>query len=155
MEIEVVWGTAEGQSSLGAFDRALSDANVHNYNLVTLSSVVPAGGTVVERDALDAGRWDVGDPLAVVLADNTGTEPGETVSAGLGWLTAEEGGVFMEHAAGTAEECRRELERNLADARETRDWAWTGDPRTRVVETTVDTVASVVVCAVYRPLAFE
>lgn len=155
MDIDVVWGVGEGTTSLGSFDRALAGANVHNYNLVYLSSVIPPGATVVERGRLEEGRWAVGDPVAVVMAENTGTEPGEKVAAGLGWLTAEEGGVLMEHACGTREECEHELLRNLEDAKRTRDWNWDGEPETRVTETTVDDVASVVTCAVYRPLSLE
>jgi arginine decarboxylase len=155
MEIDLVWGVGEGRTSLGSFDRALSEANIHNYNLVSLSSVIPKDAAVVERGALEAGRWDVGDVLAVVMARETGSEPGETVAAGLGWLTAEEGGVFMEHSCGTREECEHELLRNLEDARETRDWNWTGEPRTKIVEATTEEVTSVVTAAVYRPLSLE
>jgi arginine decarboxylase len=155
MEIDLVWGVGEGRTSLGSFDRALSDANIHNYNLVSLSSVIPEGAAVVERGALDPGRWDVGDVLAVVMARETGSEPGETVAAGLGWMSAEEGGVFMEHSCGTREECEHELLRNLEDARETRDWNWTGEPRTKIVEATTEEVTSVVTAAVYRPLSLE
>lgn len=155
MEIDLVWGIGEGRTSLGSFDRALSDANIHNYNLVTLSSVIPEGAEVVERGALEAGRWDVGDVLAVVMAEKTGTEPGEKVAAGLGWMQAEEGGIFMEHSCGTREECEHELRRNLEDARETRDWNWQGDPQTKVLEATTEEVTSVVTAAVYRPLSLE
>jgi arginine decarboxylase len=153
MEIDLVWGVGEGRTSLGSFDRALSDANIHNYNLVTLSSVIPEGADVVERGALDPGRWDVGDVLAVVMARQTGTEPGEKIAAGLGWAMAEEGGVFMEHSCGTREECEHELLRNLADARETRDWEWMGEPRTKIIEATTEEVTSAVIAAVYRPLS--
>jgi arginine decarboxylase len=155
MEIDLVWGVGEGRTSLGSFDRALSDANIHNYNLVTLSSVIPEGATVVERGALAPGRWDVGDVLAVVMAQQTGTEPGERVAAGLGWMTAEEGGVFMEHSCSTREDCEHELRRNLEDARETREWNWTSEPKTKIVEATTEEVTSVVTAAVYRPLSLK
>lgn len=155
MDIEIVWGIGEARTTLGSFDRALSDANIHNYNLVSLSSIIPEGANVVERGELEAGRWDVGDVVAVVMAEATGTEPGEKIAAGLGWMEAEEGGVFMEHACSTREECEHELRRNLEDARGTRDWTWTGDPRTKIVEATVEEVTSVVTAAVYRPLELQ
>ncbi|WP_336134056.1 pyruvoyl-dependent arginine decarboxylase [Natronomonas amylolytica] len=155
MEIDLVWGVGEGRTALGSFDQALSEANIHNYNLVSLSSVIPEGATVVERGALDPGRWDVGDVLAVVMARQTGTDPGEKVTAGLGWMAAEEGGVFMEHSCGTREECEHELLRNLEDAREIRDWNWTGEPKTKIVEATTEEATSVVTAAVYRPLSLE
>jgi arginine decarboxylase len=151
-DIEVVWGIGDAGTALGAFDQALASANAHNYNLVTLSSVIPKGARVTEPGQLAPGRWDVGDMVAVVLARNTGTEPGEVIAAGLGWHQAAEGGVFMECAGSTKAECEHELERNLADARATRDWDWQPEPRTRVVETTVEDVGAVVCVAVYRPI---
>lgn len=155
MDIDLVWGVGEGQTSLGAFDRALSEANIHNYNLVYLSSVIPEGATVLERGELEAGRWDVGDILAVVMAKKTGTEPGEKIASGLGWMMAEEGGVFMEHDCGTREECEHELRRNLEDAKETRDWNWTSEPKTKVIEATTEEVTSVITAAVYRPISLK
>lgn len=154
-DVAVVWGVGDASTSLGSFDRALSDANLHNYNLVTLSSILPQGVAVLEQDSLEAGRWPVGEVVAVVMARNTCSEPGERIAAGIGWATAEEGGVVMEHACGTAEACERELERYLQDARRTRGWDWNNRGRTRVVETTVGEVASVVACAVYRPLQLK
>ncbi|MES3517125.1 MAG: pyruvoyl-dependent arginine decarboxylase [Natronomonas sp.] len=155
MNVDLVWGTGDGDTALGSFDRALADANLHNYNLVTLSSVLPADAEVVERGELEPDRWPVGTPLAVVLARHTGVEPGQRVAAGLGWETAAEGGVFMEQEATSREACEHDLLRSLSDARTSRDWDWNGDATTRVVETTVTDVETVVVAAVYRPLSFN
>ena len=154
MSIELVWGTGSGRTELGAFDAALSGANVHNYNLVELSSIVPEGATIERVGALEPERWTTGDLLAVVLASNTSSTEGERIAAGLGWELAEEGGVFMENHAPTAAACERALEANLADAMEIRDWEWTGNRGTQVVDHVVDDGAgAVVVAAVFHPIS--
>jgi arginine decarboxylase len=155
MPIDLVWGTGSARTELGAFDAALSDANVHNYNLVELSSIVPAGATVERAGAIEPGRWTTGDLVAVVLASRTSSTPGERVAAGLGWALAEEGGVFVENDAPTAEACERLLDANLADARAIRDWDWTGENERKVVEDVVDDVGAgaAVVAAVFHPVS--
>ncbi|AXG07513.1 pyruvoyl-dependent arginine decarboxylase [Haloplanus rubicundus] len=155
MPIDVVWGTGSGRTELGAFDAALSDANVHNYNLVELSSIVPEGATVERVGALDSGRWTTGDLVAVVLASRTSSTPGERVAAGLGWALAEEGGVFVENDAPTAAACERLLDANLADARSIRDWHWTGESERQVVEGVVGDAGAgaAVVAAVFHPIS--
>jgi arginine decarboxylase len=154
MPIEVVWGTGSARTELGAFDAALSDANIHDYNLVELSSVVPEGATIERVGALDPGRWAVGDLLAVVVASRTASDAGERVAAGLGWELAVEGGVFVENDAPTAEACERRLDANLDDARAVRDWEWTGERETTVVEHVVGSGAgAAVVAAVFHPLS--
>lgn len=155
MPIEVVWGTGSGQTELGAFDAALSGANVHNYNLVELSSIVPAGATVERVGALEPGRWTTGDLLAVVLASATSSTAGERIAAGLGWELADEGGVFVENDGPTAEACERTLEANLADGRRIRDWNWTGERGMEVVDHVVDDqgAGAAIVAAVFHPIS--
>ncbi len=41
MKIKVTYGIGEGATKLAAFDRALFDAGIANYNLIKLSSVIP------------------------------------------------------------------------------------------------------------------
>jgi arginine decarboxylase len=48
LEIQVTTGTGEGPTPLAAFDAALLDAGVANYNLILLSSVIPAGASSAE-----------------------------------------------------------------------------------------------------------
>jgi arginine decarboxylase len=155
MPIEIVWGAGTGRTELGAFDAALSDANIHNYNLVELSSIVPEGATVERVGALEPGRWTTGDLLAVVLASRTSSTDGDRIAAGLGWELAEEGGVFMENDGPTVEACERLLEANLADARSIRDWQWTGERGTKVVDHVVGDAGAgaVVVAAVFHPIS--
>lgn len=154
MPVEVVWGTGSGRTELGAFDAALSGANIHNYNLVELSSIVPEGATVERVGALEPDRWTTGDLLAVVLASNTSSTEGDRIAAGLGWELAAEGGVFMENHAPTVTACERTLAANLADAKGIRDWDWTGERGTQVVDHVVeDDAGAVIVAAVFHPIS--
>lgn len=154
-DVEVVWGRAEASTPLSAFDAALAEGGVHNYNLVTYSSIIPP-----ERSVATVGRstadYGVGTPVAVVLAaaDADVDRTGATVAAGLGWLRADEGGVMMESTADSAAACRADLRRKLADAREIRDWNWRGEGETLVRHHVVDgpEAGAVVVAAVYGPL---
>lgn len=46
MNISVAGGVGRGPTAMASYDAALAGAGVHNYNLVTVSSVVPADATV-------------------------------------------------------------------------------------------------------------
>ena len=46
MKITVTSGTGEGPTALAAFDAALLNAGVANYNLIYLSSAIPNGGSI-------------------------------------------------------------------------------------------------------------
>ncbi|WP_248896063.1 pyruvoyl-dependent arginine decarboxylase [Haloplanus halobius] len=151
--IDVVWGDGEAGTPLSAFDAALADAGIHNYNLVTYSSMIPPGRRVVEAERLDA-TYGVGAPVGTVLAENEATRTDETIAAGLGWIRADEGGVMMESSAGSAAACRADLREKLADAKRIRDWNWEGEPELVVHEYTVDRTGAVVVGAVYGPLSY-
>lgn len=152
MDIEVVWGTGEGQTGLSAFDTALSEGGIHNYNLVPLSSVIPEGATV-ELTGTHDREWDVGELVAVILAENESLVQGETIAAGLGWATADEGGIFFEGSGETKKNVENKIARGIQTAKETRDsWTWDEGIETKVVEHTVDQSGAVIVSAIYRPV---
>ncbi len=48
MRIDIVWGGSEGKTLLSAFDRALLNAGIHNFNLIPLSSVIPPQSVIHE-----------------------------------------------------------------------------------------------------------
>ena len=99
--IRVAWGHATAPTALSSFDAALAEANVHNYNLITLSSVIPAEPPV-ERVGTAPDLGPAGQGLTVVQSHET-VEPGSEnpAVAGLGWLRSESGrGIFYE-VAGT------------------------------------------------------
>lgn len=152
MDVEVVWGTGSATSSLGAFDAALAEAGIHNYNLVELSSVIPSGARVKPAGRHNQ-RFSVGDAVGIVLAKAASQEPEAPIAAGLGWAIGAEGGIFMEATGETEADCEEQLRRSLEDARETRDWTWKGKEHIQVVEHRVEDVDAAIVAAVYGPLA--
>jgi arginine decarboxylase len=135
--IRVVGGVATGPTEVASFDAALAAANVHNYNLVTVSSVVPADATV-ERVETAPDLGPAGNRLTVVLARGSVFGEGRATAA-LGWATGPGPGLFYE-AAGTGEvaEFRERVERGLAAGRDLRDWEFT-DESVAVESTTGET----------------
>jgi arginine decarboxylase len=150
--IEVVRGTGSGHTPRSALDAGLAAAGVGDYNLVRLSSIVPAGAEVRVVGTHDR-EWGVGRPVAAVLADAVDDGP---VAAGIGWATAVEGGVFMECTADGTAGCRERLVAGVEDARAGRAWDWDEEVRTDVTAHDSDAgkYACAVVAAVYAPLAF-
>jgi len=124
--IRIVWGTATGPTALASYDAALAEAGVENYNLVTVSSIVPPGATVEPvGTAPDLGT--AGNRLTVVQARATvGPEStDERATAGLSWATGPGPGLFYEVAGAFDESvCRDELTRGLDAGRDLRDWTF-------------------------------
>ncbi len=117
--VRIVWGTGAGPTELAAYDAALADANVHDYNLVTVSSVVPAGADVeAVGTAPDLGP--AGDRLYVVQACAAVDGAGE-VAAGLGWATGEGAGLVYEATGESEDAVRADLEAGLAAGSELRE----------------------------------
>ncbi|SFR89895.1 arginine decarboxylase [Halomicrobium zhouii] len=155
--IRLVWGAGEGPTELSAFDAALAEAGVHNYNLVTLSSVIPAGPDIeVVGTAPDLGP--VGDELHVVESSAVAA-PGESVAAGVGWARSESGrGIFYEVDGDDPESVEAEIREGLAAGRELRDWRFVDEQVVVESATATDEYAGAVVCAVYgegRPAPTE
>lgn len=147
--IRVVWGTGTGPTEVAAYDAALADANVHNYNLVHVSSVIPAGVPVrVEGTAPDLG--DPGDRLTVV--EGVAVESGPTtVSAALGWATGEGPGLFYEAAGETdPETVESRIRQGLEAGRELRDWSFDAETvRVATIEAAAGEYAAATVLGVY------
>lgn len=121
MDARVAWGTGSGPTELASYDAALAAAGVHNYNLLPVSSILPADAeVVVAGTAPDLGP--AGARLTVVEARATATGPGH-VSAALGWAAGDGPGIVYE-AAGEFEEAdaRERVARGLAAGKELRDW---------------------------------
>jgi arginine decarboxylase len=93
--IRVVWGTGRARTAKGSFDRALAAADIHDYNLRELSSVIPAGAAVeAVGSAPDLGA--TGNALDAVVARQT-SPPGTRAAAGLAWARGDDGtGIFYE-----------------------------------------------------------
>lgn len=96
-DIVIATGRGEGPTRLAAFDTALLDAGVANYNLLCLSSVIPPGSRIVRR------RWHTpaehyGQRLYVVMSEMREDRPGHAAHAGVAWVQAKRGGqgLFVE-----------------------------------------------------------
>lgn len=133
--IRVVWGAATAPTELSAYDAALAAANVHDYNLVTVSSVIPANATVEvvgtapdlgpvgERLTVVQGRATAG-PLDAATGDADPVDAGPAI-AGLGWSLASDGtGIFYEAAGTDRETVEQTIEDGLAAGRTLRDRDW-------------------------------
>ncbi len=146
--IHVAGGVGVADTAMASYDSALADANLHNYNLVAVSSVVPADATVtrVER-APDLGP--AGNRLTVVEARRTvgpsdevdfreggrsGAEdaankraprrrPG--VAAGLGWATGPGPGLFYEVTGEDTDDVRDRIHAGLDAGADLREWELT------------------------------
>ena len=66
-------------SKLNAFDEALRDAGIHNYNLVPVSSIIP-----LNAFRIDPVRLNPGSIVFVVMARKYGVG-GEKIKAGVAW----------------------------------------------------------------------
>jgi len=97
MKITVTAGVGTGSTTLSAFDAALKDAGIHNYNIIRLTSVIPPGTEVVTR------KWkntptEHGKKLYTVLSDIRSDLLVRSIAAGIGWYQIADGrGVFAEH----------------------------------------------------------
>lgn len=148
--IRIVWGVGDGPTEMASYDAALADAGVHNYNLVAVSSMIPAEAEIdVAGTAPPLGP--PGNKLTVVEGRATATG-GETISAGLGWVRAEGGpGLFYEAAGrGPADTIGERVLDGLAAGRELRDWTF-GDPEYQIVDADAahDAYTTVLVLATY------
>lgn len=115
--IRVVGGSATGPTAIASYDAALADAGVHDYNLLTLSSVVPPDADIEVRDAApDLGP--IGGRLTVVQARATVEGTGRATAA-LGWARDGDRGAGVFYETGgefDRTEARRRIERGLEHA---------------------------------------
>jgi len=148
--IRVVWGTASGPTRMSSYDAALADANVHNYNLVAVSSVIPADATVeAVGTAPDLGP--AGNELTVVQAHADTAGPGR-VSAALAWAArGDEPGLFYEAAGETSpDDVEAQVTAGIEAGLELRDWSADGpEVRSVTVEADPGEYAAAVVVAAY------
>jgi len=97
VNIYVTTGIGTGPTELAAFDTALLDAGVANYNLIPLSSVIPTG-SVLKRKKYVTPDNEYGYRLYVVLSQQEVSKPGEEAWAAVGWTQDDSGkGLFVEH----------------------------------------------------------
>jgi len=126
MQIHLTTSTGTGPTALSAFDAALNNAGIANYNLLVLSSVIPPQSNLVTHESgipagTIAGDW--GDRLYVVMADNRTDVIGTEVWAGIGWVQdASTGkGLFVEHEGSSEAEVRQDIDASLRTLMKTRN----------------------------------
>ncbi|GAB3739272.1 pyruvoyl-dependent arginine decarboxylase [Microlunatus parietis] len=130
LEIRVSAGRGIGLTRLSAFDAALRDAGVADFNLVRLSSVIPPRGVIREVQGSEQLQGRIGDVLYCVYADSYASTPGEEAWAGVAWAQRAEvepapgdetenqlsgSGVFVEHSGISQALVERDLRASLAD----------------------------------------
>ena len=98
MNIYVSSAFGRGKTLLSAFDQALQICGVYNYNLITLSSIIPKGTKIIKVDQYKAKKEEYGYKLYAVNWSIKSREVGKVIASGLGWYQIADGsGVFVEH----------------------------------------------------------
>lgn len=123
MNIYLTKGTGDGPTTLAAFDSALNDAGIANYNLIRLSSVIPPGTTIMRPENHEmpvGGQW--GDRLYVVMAEWRTAEIGVEAWAGVGWVVDKQTGkgLFVEHEGTNKAKVERDIQSSLEALMKTR-----------------------------------
>lgn len=115
MKIDVSAGTGVGPTELSAFDQALVNAGVANFNLICLSSVLPPGSdvTILDRPFTPVGEW--GDRLYLVMAQFRTSIRNHEAWAGIGWIQdpLTKRGLLVEHEGHTEAEVRADITNSL------------------------------------------
>lgn len=115
MHIDVNAGVGTGPTELSAFDQALVNAGVANFNLIYLSSVLPPSSEVhvIDGQHKPNGTW--GDRLYVVMAQQRTSVVGDEAWAGIGWIQDEETkqGLLVEHEGHSEAQVRADIQQSL------------------------------------------
>ena len=117
MKIHISKGAGSGSTQLSAFDQALVNAGVANFNLIYLSSVLPPGSDVVIANETTKPEGNWGDRLYLVIAQQRTNQRNQEVWAGIGWIQDEEtkAGLLVEHEGNSEAEVRADIENSLTD----------------------------------------
>ena len=150
MDIIVTYGLGESETEIAAFDKALLDAGIGNYNLIFLSSVIPEGARVLVKK-YEGKQKEYGYRLYVVMSKYIQTVPGKEAWAGLGWVQKEDGrGLFIEHYGDSQEEVERLIKKSLESMVRNRNEDFE-KIRYKIIGTKCrDKPVCALVCAVYK-----
>jgi arginine decarboxylase len=86
-------GKGVHRHQLTAFEYALRDADIEQQNLVSVSSILPAGCELIHRDA-GVAMLQPGEITFCVLARAETNEPGRRISASIGLARPKDPGVY-------------------------------------------------------------
>ncbi len=155
MKISVTWGTGEGKTKKAAFDRALMDAGIDQYNLITLSSVIPIGTDIVVEKFV-ADRNEYGHRLYTVLSGFYAENKGDKAVAGLGWtLDEEKKGIFVEISGNDAKKVTDDIKKTFESMNSCREEDYSKIDMKLVEKECKGDVACAVVVAVYKSEGWE
>ena len=149
--IHVAGGVGVAPTEMAAYDAALADANLHNYNLMTVSSVIPADAELaVVDEAPDLGP--AGNKLTVVQGKVV-AEPDsdiERIATGIGWATGPGPGLFYEAHGVDPAAVEHEIRCGLDAGCELREWTITDhDIELSTVEPRTGSYTAAVMLAAY------
>lgn len=155
MKIHITWGTGQGPTRQAAFDNALLDAGIGNYNIIRLSSIIPEGSEIVE-EKLNWNEQEHGHKLYAVISDAYTGKAGESAVAGLGWVWEESGkGLFLEITGKTRKEVTDAIEKSLGYMKAARSGSY-GDANVKVAEVQCTSgISCAVVAGVFRTEGWE
>lgn len=122
LTIHLASGMGEGPTPLAAFDAALMDAGVANYNLLCLSSVIPPNARVVRAKHRTLPDH-YGRRLYVVMSQMRQSQPGRHAHAGIGWVQEGDAGrgLFVELHDADRDRLELDLHTTLGAMRRGRD----------------------------------
>lgn len=154
MKIRVTWGSGEGDTKKAAFDMALWDAGIANYNLIELSSVIPEGSDIVVGKADMNGRsHEHGHKLYVVLSCKYQESAGGNAVAGVGWMLTKSDykkGLFVEITGEDEDKVRDDILKSLGAMASYRPEEY-GEPAMKVTSSTCNgRISCSLVAAVYK-----
>ncbi|OPY25490.1 MAG: Pyruvoyl-dependent arginine decarboxylase [Methanocella sp. PtaU1.Bin125] len=102
-------GTGKHREMLESFEMALRDAGIEKFNLVTVSSILPPGCEVVEKEeGLQALM--PGEIVFTVMSRNSSNEPSRRIAAAIGCAIPKRpledfGYISEHHSYGESDEC--------------------------------------------------
>ncbi len=114
MNIAITQGTGIGPTEMAAFDKALVEAGVANYNLIYLSSIVPPGSKIQKHTPKLGAYGEWGDRLYVVMSQERAIKINEEAWAGIGWMQDDKGrGMLVEHEGHSESTVRADIINSL------------------------------------------
>ncbi len=124
LNIYIATGTGEGKTKISAFDAALMNAGIANYNLIYLSSVIPKS-SIIKIRKIKPKKNEYANKLYLVIARFDQSTIGKEAWAGLGWIQDREGrGLFAEHWAESKEAVIKLIHNSLNEMRELRPYKY-------------------------------
>ena len=149
MDIYITFGIGEGTTKLSAFDSALFDAGIANFNLIYLSSIIPPGSNIIERK-LNWNNQHIGKKLYVVVSQTIVDEIGKTDFVGLGWINNKNsGGILAEFSSNNRIKTILHIQSTLKSMNAYRSLK--GSPKLKIIKVTCrKKPACAIIAAVYR-----